>query len=148
VAVVAGFTIELLCEAKVGRQHIAGAMSLLDHPEYRDIDKAQRLIRYLSGDKELARLPSPDSAGEMKITIGPENLADELRDSSVISVRYDVGDDMQGLIGVVGPTRMDYSKVAARLAYIARGLSWLLAGGEPLPAKNMKMGDDDIGQDG
>ena len=157
VAVLAGFTIELLCEAKSSGARVSGAMSILNHPEYRDIDKAQRLIRYLSDDKELARLPSPDSAGEIKITIGAENLADELRDSSVMAVRYDAGGDMQGLIGVVGPTRMDYSKVAARLSYIARGLSWLLSGGEMAQINaeifsassinNSGTGDDDIGEE-
>jgi len=151
VAVIAGFTIELLCEAKSMQSRVAGAMNLLSHPEYRDVDKAQRLIRYLSDDKELARLPSPDAAGEIKITIGSENLADELRDSSVLAVRYDAGGDMQGLIGVVGPTRMDYSKVAARLSYIAQGLSLLLLGGDLIhistDTKPGKAGDDDSGQD-
>ena len=153
VAVVAGFTIELLCEAKASQARVAGTMNLLNHPEYRDIEKAQRLIRYLSDDKEIARLPSPVSTGEIKITIGPENLAEELRDSSVMAVRYDAGDDMQGLIGVVGPTRMEYSKVAARLSYIAQGLSLLLSGSEKAkidadPDNNSGMsGDDDIGQD-
>ncbi|MCL2226202.1 MAG: heat-inducible transcriptional repressor HrcA [Oscillospiraceae bacterium] len=150
VAVIAGFTIELLCEAKSVDTRVTGAMNLLSHPEYRDIDKAQRLISYLSDDSELAKLPSPDASGDIKITIGPENLADELRDSSVIAVRYDVGGDMQGLIGVVGPTRMEYSKVAARLSYIAQGLSVLLAGGDKLQLnperKNSKLGDGDIGQ--
>ena len=147
VAVIAGFTIELLYNAKSGVARVAGAMSLLNHPEYRDIEKAQRLINYLSDDKELARLPSPDTSGEIKITIGPENLAEELRDSSVMAVRYDAGGDMQGLIGVVGPTRMDYSKVAARLSYIAQGLSLLLSMSEkPLTVKS-GIGDDDIEQD-
>jgi heat-inducible transcriptional repressor len=150
VAVIAGFTIELLYEAKSSGARVAGAMSLLSHPEYRDIEKAQRLIRYLSDDKELARLPSPEALGEIKITIGPENLADELRDSSVITVKYDAGDDMQGLIGVVGPTRMDYSKVTARLSYIAQGLSWLLSGGDLLRintgANVSKIGDEEIGE--
>jgi len=150
VAVLAGFTIELLCEAKSVGARVTGAMSILNHPEYRDIDKAQRLIRYLSDDKELARLPSPNAAGELKITIGSENLADELRDSSVMAVRYDAGGDMQGLIGVVGPTRMDYSKVAARLSYIAQGLSWLLTGGDLVKinadGKDGGIGDDDIGE--
>jgi heat-inducible transcriptional repressor len=151
VAVIAGFTIELLYEAKSSGARVAGAMNLLNHPEYRDIDKAQRLIRYLSDDKELARLPSPEALGEVKITIGPENLADELRDSSVITVKYDAGDDMQGLIGVVGPTRMDYSKVAARLSYIAQGLSWLLSGSDLLRINSgvnlSKMGDENIGEE-
>jgi len=149
VAVIAGFTIELLCEAKAIDTRVMGTMNLLNHPEYRDIDKAQRLINYLSNDNELARLPSPDSSGEVKITIGPENVADELRDTSVITVRYDVGDDMQGLIGVVGPTRMEYSKVAAKLSYIAQGLSVILAAGDKVQLsperKNSKLGDDNIG---
>jgi heat-inducible transcriptional repressor len=128
VAVIAGFTIELLCEAKAVGASVTGEMKLLNHPEYQDISKVQRIANYLSDDKELTRLPSPDYSGEVKITIGTENLADELKDSSIIAARYNAGDDMEGLIGVVGPTRMDYSKVAARLAYIAQGLGQLISG--------------------
>ena len=141
VAVIAGFAIELLCEMKARETHITGASSLLEYPEYRDVDKAQRLLRYLSDDKELMRLPVPEDGGGMKITIGPENLVEELRDTSVIVARYDAGDCMQGLIGVVGPTRMDYSKVAARLGYIARGLSWLLCGGDRPPGMTSQTHD-------
>jgi len=147
VAVIAGFVIELLYEAKSVGARVTGTMNILNHPEYRDIGKAQRLIRYLSDDKELARLPSPETTGEIKITIGSENLAEELRDSSVMAVRYDAGGDMQGLIGVVGPTRMDYSKVAARLSYIAQGLSLLLSVSDMPQIKaevnKSKLGDDD-----
>ena len=150
VAVVAGFIIELLYETKAGQTRVSGTMNLLSHPEYKDVDKAQRLIRYLSDDKELVRLPSPSSAGEIKITIGPENLAEELRDSSVMAIRYDAGGDMQGLIGVVGPTRMEYSKAAARLSYIAQGLSWLMTGSEisqmSADMTDSRQGDDDSGE--
>lgn len=147
VAVIAGFAIELLVEAKSVGARVSGAANLLSLPEYRDVDKAQKILRYLSDAGELARLPSPDMAGEIKITIGSENLADELRDSSVVAVRYDAGGDMQGLLGVVGPTRMDYSKVAAHLSYIAGGLSRLLTS---LPrgtiSKTDKIGDENIGE--
>jgi len=157
VAVVAGFTIELLVEAKAVGTRVSGTINLLSHPEYRDVDKAQRIIRYLSDEKELARLPSPDTAGEIKITIGPENLAEELRDSSVMAIKYDAGNDIQGLIGVVGPTRMEYSKVAAHLSYMAKGLSWLLGGlgsdilqldsvADYAAAKVNKIGDESIGE--
>jgi len=153
VAIVAGFTIELLVEAKTVGTRVSGAINLLNHPEFRDVDKAQRVIRYLSDEKELARLPSPEAAGEIKITIGPENLADELRDSSVMAIKYDAGSDIQGLIGVVGPTRMDYSKVAAHLSYMAKGLSWLLGGLSSdilqlsSSAKLNRIGDEDIGEE-
>ena len=70
----------------------------------------------------------------MQVLIGPENVAEELKDSSVILASYDAGDNTRGLIGVVGPTRMDYAKVAARLGYIASAMSRLLAAGEKPPA--------------
>ena len=150
VAIIAGFVIELLVEAKTIGARVSGAISLLDHPEYRDIGKAQQIFRYLSDVNELAKLPSPDTSGEVKITIGSENLAQELKDSSVVAVKYDAGENMQGLIGVIGPTRMDYSKVAAHLSYIAQGLSLLLSGSNLLQAKNTakseKIGDDDFGE--
>ena len=150
VAIIAGFTMELLFEAKSASARVSGAANLLSLPEYKDAEKAQKIIRYLSDAGELARLPSPDMTGEIKITIGAENLADELRDSSVVAVKYDAGSDMQGLIGVVGPTRMDYSKVAAHLSYIAGGLSRLLVNTGSLPrdstTKPNEIGDENNGE--
>lgn len=143
VAIVAGFAIELLSEVSDGETYITGASHLLQHPEYRNIDKAQRLLSYLSDERELLKLPTPgERDGDVKITIGPENLAEELQDSSVIVAKYDVGDNMQGLIGVVGPTRMDYSKVEAKLSYIARGMGWLLSGRDKSPPSLPHSSDD------
>lgn len=127
-AIVAAYAIEMLREAKHREARVTGTTHLFEHPEYRDIERAQRLLRYLNDDAELRNLPSPDSedVGSMKIIIGPENLVEELKDASVIVARYDAGDDMQGLIGIIGPTRMDYSRMAARLSFIAQSLSQML----------------------
>ena len=70
----------------------------------------------------------------MEILIGPENVKEVLRDTSVVVASYDIGDDMRGLIGVVGPTRMDYAAVAARLSGFAGGLTRLF-GKQELPPK-------------
>lgn len=59
----------------------------------------------------------------MNILIGPENVNDALKDTSVVMASYDIGDNMKGIIGVVGPTRMDYAKVTARLSYFADSLT-------------------------
>ncbi|MCF0120770.1 MAG: heat-inducible transcription repressor HrcA [Oscillospiraceae bacterium] len=131
-AIIAGFTIETLMSFRTQESFVTGSAHIFSHPEYKDVTKAQRLLSYLSDSETILSLPAPDGEGDMKITIGAENLAEELRDSSVVVARYDAGDDMQGLIGVVGPTRMDYSKVAARLSYIAKGLGYIFSGGEPL----------------
>ncbi|MDR1217708.1 MAG: heat-inducible transcriptional repressor HrcA [Oscillospiraceae bacterium] len=135
VAVVAGFSIELLSETKLTQSHVAGALRLFDYPEYRDVYKARRVISYLSDGDNPAMLPASADSGGVKIIIGPENLAEELRDSSVVVARCDAGADVQVLVGVVGPTRMDYSKVASRLEYITRALSWLLSPGGDVPAE-------------
>jgi heat-inducible transcriptional repressor len=133
VAAVASFAINLLNQPVPKKAYLSGTSHILDHPEYRDIDKAQRLLAYLSDDDELLKLPVPEEEDGLKITIGPENLAEQLRDSSVIVASYDLGNDMQGLLGVVGPTRMDYAKVAARLRYISRALRFIFTGGDIPP---------------
>ena len=117
---------------EAGRREVitAGANQLLKLPEFRDADKAHELMSFLSDSKE--SLPMPDDS-PMKILIGPENVTDALKDTSVVVASYDIGDDMRGLIGVVGPTRMDYAAVAARLTGFAEGLTRLFE--KELPPK-------------
>ena len=62
-----------------------------------------------------------------KVLVGPEHVAQELKDTSVVMTKFDIGDNMQAMIGVVGPTRMDYAKVTARLSYFAESLSKMFA---------------------
>ncbi len=129
VAAIAGFAIEILSEDKSSQAVLTGGAKLLQLPEFRDPDKAHRVMNYLSDAEHLSNLPGLDFGDDVKVLIGPENIAEELRDSSVILAKYNAGDGMQGVIGVVGPTRMDYSKVAAKLSYIADGLSKALSNG-------------------
>lgn len=133
VSVVAAFTIEALKEATRGSAAVSGASQLLRQPEFRDPDKAHELMSFLSDGSRLLGLPAGQGDGDIEVIIGPENVAEELKDSSVVIARYDAGDNMHGIIGVVGPTRMDYSSVAAKLSYIAAGLSRILGTSEAPP---------------
>ena len=133
-AVIAAFAIETLSEANTPTSFVSGENRLLSQPEFRDPDKAHKLMSYLSGGGHI--LPPGVGLGEtseVRVLIGPENVAEELKDSSVIIASYDAGDNTRGLIGVVGPTRMDYSAVAAKLQFLAAGLSRRLGGGEAPP---------------
>ncbi|MBQ3263427.1 MAG: heat-inducible transcription repressor HrcA [Oscillospiraceae bacterium] len=134
-AVIAAFAIETLTDSEQTQAYLVGETQLLNQPEFRDPDKAHRLMRYLTEGGHLADLPLEEMHGdnELRVLIGPENVAEELKDSSVIIATYDAGDNMRGIIGVVGPTRMDYSRVAAKLSYIAAGLSKRLGGGSSMP---------------
>ena len=106
---------------------VAGQMRLLGQPEYRDVDKAQRLMSSLDEDG-LSNLPAiMQNANGTQVLVGPENVAQALKDSSVVMTKFDIGDGMHGVIGVVGPTRMDYAQVTARLSFFAENLSRMFA---------------------
>ena len=123
VPVIVGFTVETLRRSGSANMAVAGQMRLLSHPEYRNIDKAQKLINGLD-EESLSGLPAVmQNASGTKVIVGPENVSEELKDTSVVMTKFDIGDGMQGMIGVVGPTRMDYAKVTARLSYFAESLS-------------------------
>ena len=124
-----------LLEEQQRRIVTAGARELLKFPEFRDAEKAHELMGVLSDEKE--SLPAPDESGAIRILIGPENVADVLKNTSVVVASYDIGEDMRGLIGVVGPTRMDYAEVIARLTGFAEGLSRLF-GSPALPPREEK----------
>ena len=107
-AVISSFVIEVLSSSAAPSAFVSGENRLLNQPEFRDPDKAHRLMSYLAGGGQLLPEKSrfPDS-NEVRVLIGPENVAEELKDSSVVIASYDAGDNTRGLIGVVGPTRMD-----------------------------------------
>ena len=129
IALVVSFAMEVLESLERRTVHTSGIAHLLELPEYRSLERAQPLLSYLSEDADPARFPVPKDAA-MKILIGPENVADALKDTSVVVASYDIGDGMRGVIGVVGPTRMDYAKITARLSYLAEGLTRLFGQGE------------------
>ena len=123
VPVIVEFTVETLRRSGSANMAVAGQMRLLSHPEYRNIDKAQKVINGLD-EEALSGLPAVmQNASGTKVIVGPENVSEELKDTSVVMTKFDIGDGMQGMIGVVGPTRMDYAKVTARLSYFAESLS-------------------------
>ena len=117
------YAVDVLEEAGQKEIYTAGVTQVLKLPEFRDADKAHELMSFLAENKE--NLPVPDDNSPLKILIGPENVNAALRDTSVVVASYDIGDDMRGLIGVVGPTRMDDPAEAARLAGFADGLTRL-----------------------
>ena len=142
VPVIVDFTTHVLSEQMKSEVFVTGQMKLLGQPEYRDVDKAQEVLSSLDGEA-LSNLPATlGSVGGTQILVGPENIAKELKDTSVVMTRFDIGDGMQGLIGVVGPTRMDYAQVTARLSYFAENLGRMFSKPELPPSEHNEPGDD------
>ena len=127
VPVIVEFTAETLRRSGSSNMVVAGHSRLLGLPEYRDVDKAQKVMTSLD-EETLSNLPAVmQNANGTKVIVGPENISEELKDTSVVMTKFDIGDGLQGMIGVVGPTRMDYAKVTARLSYFAESLSKMFA---------------------
>ena len=127
VPVIVDFTTDTLRRQGSTNMAVAGQSRILGLPEYRDVDKAQRLMASFDDDA-FSNLPAVmQNENGTKVRVGPENVASELKDTSVVMTKFDIGDGLQGMIGVVGPTRMDYAKVTARLSYFAESLSKMFA---------------------
>ena len=127
VPIIVDFTTETLKNHGSTNMAVFGQSRLLGLPEYQDVDKAQRVLASFDEDA-LSNLPAVmQNANGTKVLVGPENVAQELKDTSVVMTKFDIGDGLQGMIGVVGPTRMDYAKVTARLSYFAESLSKMFA---------------------
>ena len=142
VPVIVDFTADTLRRQGGTNMAVAGHSRLLGLPEYQDVGKAQKVMTTLDPEG-LSGLPAiMQNENGTKVLVGPENVASELKDTSVVMTKFDIGDGLQGMIGVVGPTRMDYAKVTARLSYFAESLSKMFAKpGQPqLPAAP---GDDE-----
>ncbi|MDO5401608.1 MAG: heat-inducible transcriptional repressor HrcA [Eubacteriales bacterium] len=127
VPVILDFAQETLRSHSSANIAVAGQSRILGLPEYQDVGKAQRLMESFD-DETLKNLPAVmQGANGTKVLVGPENVAEELKDTSVVMTKFDIGDGLQGMIGVVGPTRMDYAQVTARLSYFAESLSKMFA---------------------
>jgi len=128
------YAAEVLEGSERNRAVTAGANNILKLPEFRDADKAHELMSFMVDNPQ--DLPVPANGESMQILIGPENVNAALKDTSVVVASYDIGDNMRGLVGVVGPTRMDYATVAARLSYFADGLTKMFGKQDGLPPRS------------
>lgn len=122
VPIAVDFAVHVLENCRRAEVYLTGQNRLLGQPEYQDLTRAQEVLSALDEDT-ISNLPAKlDPNSQMQILVGPENVAQELKNTSVVVTRFDIGEGMQGMIGVVGPQRMDYAQITARLSYFAEGL--------------------------
>lgn len=100
-----------------------GAYNIFHHPEYRnDMERAQSFLMALGAKDKLQEMLARSTRWEFTVTIGRENDIDALKNSSVVTATYRLGDRPVGSLGVIGPTRMDYNRVMRLLQYISQSL--------------------------
>jgi len=104
--------------------YVEGSTNILNHPEFKDMDKARQFLSMLDEKTSICRAVY-DSTRPNGITvrIGSENDLSSIRDCSLVTVSYNVSDTMVGTIGIIGPTRMAYNKVISSISYMKKLVS-------------------------
>lgn len=106
--------------------HMSGARNILAFPEFSDISKAKSLFQTLEEKDVLVTLLEETKSNDLQILIGSENTVQSMKDCSVITATYKLSDDTRGTIGIVGPTRMDYSQVISVLNGMVQNIEKVL----------------------
>lgn len=115
---------ESLSSSESPEIYMEGATNIFNYPEYKDIEKAREFLSLLDNKNKVSGLLNNSS--DISIKIGAENFTEGAEDCSVITAVYNVKNRPVGEIGVIGPTRMPYSKVISVLANVVRELNFIL----------------------
>ncbi len=105
--------------------YTSGATNIFKYPELTDGEKATELLGTLEEKRDLNELITTSlqqKDHEIQIYIGEESQVETMKDCSVVTANYDLGEGMQGIIGIVGPKRMDYEKVVGTLRTLMQEL--------------------------
>jgi heat-inducible transcriptional repressor len=107
---------------------VRGQSHLLDDSSSADLDRVRQLLDELESKEEIARLiDSARDAQSTRIFIGSENNLFSLSGSSVIAAPYrDAGGKVVGVVGVIGPTRLNYARIVPMVDFTAQALSRLM----------------------
>ena len=105
-------------------QLYTGNINFLDDPELQDINRTKKIIKLLEDEREIKKiLLDTLSDDELRIRIGRDLKSKEFKDFSVITSPYKIGDSKLGVIGVLGPMRMEYPNLISLVNYISNYLS-------------------------
>lgn len=99
--------------------YTSGATNIFKYPELSDKQSAQEIISAFEEKQQLAELVSETLASEenhgIQVYIGDEAPVKTMKDCSVVTATYELGEGMKGTIGIIGPKRMDYEHVMKSL---------------------------------
>lgn len=112
---------ETLKEANNTEVFVEGTTNIFNYPEYNNIEKAKEILSLINDKDNLIDLIEPSS--DITIRIGDENYFPEAKDCSVISAEYSLDGRPIGKIGLIGPKRINYSKVIAIMGQVMKELN-------------------------
>ena len=102
--------------------YLEGANKAFDLPEFNSLEVAKNFVNILDTKEVVADMLNSGFAEDINVYIGEENEKEELKDFSIVTFKHKVNGKDLGTIGIIGPKRMDYSKVISVMKYINKKL--------------------------
>ena len=125
--------------------YTSGANNIFKYPELADHQRASEIISDFEEKQALGSIVQETLAADgqkgIQVYIGDEMPVARMRDCSVVTATYELGEGMKGTIGIIGPKRMDYDKVVSVLQTIMNQLDALYKPGSGLLDKSGSPGD-------
>ena len=103
--------------------YLEGANKAFELPEFKSLDVVKNFINVIDQKDIVTDLLSTGFADDINVYIGNENENEQLKDFSIVTFKHRYKNKDLGTIGIIGPTRMDYSKVISVMKYISKKLS-------------------------
>jgi len=103
--------------------YLEGANKSFDLPEFKSLEVARNFINLIDEKDIVADLLNTGFAQDINVYIGNETDNEKLKDFSIITFKHRYKDKDLGTIGIIGPKRMDYSKVISVMKYISKKLN-------------------------
>ncbi|NWG28321.1 MAG: heat-inducible transcription repressor HrcA [Ignavibacteriaceae bacterium] len=112
-------------DIKSDRLIVTGAKNIIQQPEFENPENFQSIIELIEDKDVIIHIMEKSSESkkeEVYISIGSENKEKKLKEYSLVSKEYKFG-ETSGTLGIIGPKRMEYSKIVAIVDYLAKVLS-------------------------
>ena len=103
--------------------YLEGANKSFDLPEFKSLEVAKNFINLIDQKEIVADLLNTGFANDINVYIGNENENEKLKDFSIVTFKHKYKNKDIGTIGIIGPTRMNYSKVISVMKYISKKLN-------------------------
>jgi len=121
-------TEQLLAMLRGRTLYVSGAINMLDHREFWDIETTRELLRTFEQKEKLAELLTAlATESGVRVTIGDENPVAAMRECTLVTSTYMYRDQVLGILGVVGPRRLPYPEVISIVSETAQHVTEALS---------------------
>ena len=119
--------LNVIVSEKDGKVFLGGTTNMLLQPEFHNVEKAKSVLSWLEHHDLVSKALLQESkwSAPLSVRIGGENELSMLQNCSLVTATYRIGEDPVGVIGIIGPTRMEYGRVIRVLDYLSKEMTQL-----------------------